>query len=117
MSAAGMVHIKWKHVNNSLVAFNKRADLIGPHQKRRSDLAVIDASVVGAGDAALVAALVVQNLLDDVRLHAEIGQLGGKRSANVVQHERLDASAKLLVEISLGRAPTDESSFGTVAKS
>ena len=59
MSAAGMVHIKWKHVNNSLVAFNKRADLIGPHRQRGFHFALVAAAIVDAGNTALMARLVV----------------------------------------------------------
>ena len=38
---------------------------------------VVGAAVVDSRRAGLVAALVIQNLLDDVRLHSQVGQAGG----------------------------------------
>ena len=109
MSAAGIVHSNRKHVDNSIAAFNKRADLIGPHRQRRSDLALVTASIVDAGDAALVAALVVQNLLDDVRCTPR--SASGSRPFGEYRARRKAATAvaERLVELGLARRPTTRS--------
>jgi hypothetical protein len=47
--------------------------MIGPNVQCVFYVASVGAAIVDAGDTGLVAALVVQNLLNDVRLNADIG--------------------------------------------
>ena len=57
--------------------------LIPPRQRRRL-LGSVGASIINTSNAALVAALMVKDLLDDVRRDADVGHAGRGRSAKVV---------------------------------
>jgi hypothetical protein len=57
--------------NVALLAANDAGDMIGPNVQCVFYVASVGAAIVDAGDTGLVAALVVQNLLNDVRLNAE----------------------------------------------
>ena len=103
-SPFGLIRRPQRH-DHALAAFGQDAHVVGPHRQRGLHLALVAAAIVNACGAALVAALVVQNLFDDVRLHAEISHAARGRPANVVQHERRDAVAERLVERGLAIAP------------
>ena len=57
----------------------------GPQIEGTAHLVSIRAEIVDSGDAALVAGLMIQNLLDDVRLHTKVGHVRCNRSTNVMQ--------------------------------
>jgi len=50
--------------------------MIGPQPERGADLAVITAFVVNARDAGTVPGTMIEDLLDDVRRYAKLGQPG-----------------------------------------
>ena len=57
----------------------------GPQIEGTAHLVSIRAEIVDSGDAALVAGLMIQNLLYDVRLHAKLGHVSCNRPTNVMQ--------------------------------
>ena len=63
-----------------LVPPTMAGDMVVPQQQRGAHLALVARPIVNPRDAALVAALMVQNLLDDVRHDAEIGHARGDGS-------------------------------------
>jgi hypothetical protein len=62
-----------------------------PQRERGTHLARVARSVIDASRASLVAAYVVQNLLDDMRLHADVGQPGCNGPPDVVRRPLGDA--------------------------
>jgi hypothetical protein len=77
---------RWRVRNNlAFAALDQLAKLIVPHRQRGAHLAFIDAAIVNACRPALMPGLMVQNLLDDVRHDAEVGQLGGDAAADIVR--------------------------------
>ena len=57
----------------------------GPQIEGTAHLVSIRAEIVDSGDAALVAGLMIQNLLDDVRLDTEFGHVSCGRSAEIMK--------------------------------
>ena len=64
----------------------------GPALERRSLFGLVCCFVVDAGDAALVAADVVQARFDDVRLDADLGGVGREAAAQIVRRPVRQAS-------------------------
>src|SRR6516162_8261779 len=98
----------------ALAALDDGADMVFPQRKRGADLALVARSVVDASRASLVAGLVVKDLLDDVRLHADVGQLGGNGPPDVVQRPSDDARA--LIKRLLLVIPAREAVIGAGAE-
>src|SRR6516162_11267868 len=69
----------------ALAALDDGADMVFPQRKRGADLGRVAALVVDARRAALVAGLMVENLLDDMRLDSDVGHAGGNGAPKVVQ--------------------------------
>src|SRR5262245_42446163 len=86
-----------------LAAFNDGADMVFPQRQRAADLALVARSVVDARRASLVAGLVVKDLLDDMRLHPDVGHAGRRRASDIAQLPVGDARAP--VEIALVVVP------------
>src|SRR5262245_43654555 len=100
---------RWRDGDNfALASINKTADMIFPQRQRGAHLALVARSVVDASNAAAMAAMMVEHLLDDVRLHPEVGHPRCNASPDVVQHPLTNAGA--LIEIALAVDPAREPS-------
>ena len=77
----------------SLCAPYNRGNMLIPPRQRRGLFGGIGRPVIDAGDAALVAADVVQYRLDHVRLYTDVGHAGRDRAAKVVKDPVVDAGA------------------------
>ncbi len=79
-----------------------------PRRQGVADLALVRASVVSAGDTGAMAAVVVEHGLDNVWLHAEVGQAGGDAAADVMNSPRGFGDARAFIERDLALHPTRE---------
>src|SRR5262249_25313884 len=68
--------------------FDDGGDMLSPARERRDFLRLVGCAIVDASNAALVARDVIEDSLDDVRLHTDLGCPGGKRSAQIVNCPR-----------------------------
>src|SRR5262249_17736838 len=76
----------WWHLQNfALAALDQTADMTGPQRQCRAYLALVGAAIIDASDTALVATLMVEHGLDNVRLNSEVGPPGGDGGADIVQ--------------------------------
>src|SRR6266511_5612013 len=98
----------------ALAALDQRAQMVMSRRQRVAHLALVTRSVVDASRASLVAGLVVKDLLDDVRLHADVSQLGCNGSPDVVQRPSDDARA--LIKRLLLVIPAREAVIGAGAE-
>src|SRR5262249_3806118 len=89
--------------------------MVGPQRKRGAHLALVARSVVDARRAARVAGLMAKDLLEDVRLLADVCQIGGAGAAEIVQRPRLHRLAEPSVEIALG-TPLREAEIGALPR-
>ena len=88
----------------AVVICSQRLDVFSPEIERLTFLCGVARPIVDAGDAGLVAANVVEQGFDDVRLHAQLGHAGGDRSPHIMKPPRADRG-RLLVECELGLRP------------
>src|SRR5262245_17537608 len=90
----------------ALAALNQGAHVVLPHCQRIAHLALVGAAVVDARRSALVPALMVENLLDDVRLHADIGHTSRNGPSDVVDLPTCHAGPR--IEGAFALDPTGE---------
>ena len=90
--------------------------MVAPQRQRGADFVRVRASVVDPDDTSPVAALVVKNLLDNVRRGGQIAESRCKRSAKVMQRPWHDAIAEPSVECSLGARPTGKPAVRAIAE-
>jgi len=69
---------------------NQRHDMRRPFLQRLLALGVVIGAVIGASDTRLVAGLMIDRGLDDVRLHAKLAHAGRHRPAQIVQRPERD---------------------------
>src|SRR5262249_576381 len=77
--------------NPALAALDQRAQMIMPRRQRGADLVAVAAPVIDTRRAGLVVGLVIQNLFDDMRLHADVGHFRGDGSSNIAKLPSGDA--------------------------
>src|SRR5262245_24869902 len=70
-------------------AFDQRAHMVGPQSERAAHFLFIARPVVATADASAEARNMSEHTLDDVRLHAEIPEIGCRRSAQIMKPPRL----------------------------
>jgi hypothetical protein len=75
---------------NALRLGNQRHDMRGPFLQRLLALGVVIGAVIGASNTQLVAGLMIDRRLDDVRLHANLAHAGRHRPAQIVQRPERD---------------------------
>src|SRR5262249_3899899 len=90
----------------ALATLDQRANVVVPRHQRSAYLTLVGASVVDARRSRLVAALMVQNLLDHVREKPDVRNFGGNVCANVGGCPSGDARA--LVKLRLATRPSGE---------
>src|SRR5262245_40934002 len=81
--------------NLALAARDQATHVILPQRQRVAHLTLVARPVVDARRSALVPALMVENLLDDVRLHADVGHARRHGPADVVGRPVGDAGAPI----------------------
>jgi len=84
--------------DDGLAILNQRHDVFGPQVQRFALFLVVSRPVVDTGNAALVSADVINNRLDDVRLHAQLGHASCCRPPQIMQHPIRNGIAKLLIQ-------------------
>jgi hypothetical protein len=70
---------------NAFRLSNQCHDMRGPFLQRLLVLGVVIGAVIAASDTRLVAGLMIDRRLDDVRLHAKLAHAGRHRPAQIVQ--------------------------------
>ena len=75
---------------NALRLGNQRHDMRDLFLQRLLALGVVIGAVIGASDTRLVAGLMIDRRLDDVRLHAKLAHAGRHRPAQIVQRPERD---------------------------
>ena len=88
------------------------ADMVVPDAESGTDFPLIPAAVIGAGDAAPVAGLVIQDLFNDVRPDAEIGHACSCGAAQIVNSPILNAGTGIDAAftnspVGISRGPAD----------
>src|SRR5262245_6863047 len=100
----------------ALAALGQRAHMVAPQSQRRFDFAFVGTAVVNARRTSLVATVMVQKLLDDVRLHPEVGHAGRARSAKVMQRPWLDLIAEPRIKRRFGACPAGKPSIRAITE-
>src|SRR5262249_19243878 len=100
-------HSVRRYVHNlALAAFDQRTHVILPQRQRVAHFALVTGPVVDARWSALVPGLMVEDLVDDVRRHADVGHLGGGAAPEIVRGPVADPGA--LIERGLAPVPGGE---------
>jgi len=85
-SGAFLRGLRLKRQNLAPAAADYALQVIAPDRQRGADLLLVSAAIVSARDARLVAGLMIDRGLDDMRLDTKIGHPGGHAAANIVDN-------------------------------
>src|SRR5262249_41643159 len=99
-----------------LAALDQTADMIGPQGESLADLALVTAAIVDPGDAALVATLMVEHGLDNVRLDSDVALPGGNRPPNVMHRPSRYAGTPVERGLAVLPRPRGKAALGTLAE-
>src|SRR5262245_60781612 len=97
-------------------SFNQRQHVLAPAHQRRLHGALVGGSVVDAGDAAAMAAEMVERGFDHVRLNADVGHAGSNGSANIVNPPRPHPAGEALIKVLPATRPGRETLVGAIAE-
>jgi hypothetical protein len=101
---------------NWRTALNQHQHMVGPARQSEPHRLFVRAPIVDAGNAAPMTTAMVQDLLNHMRLDADVGHAGRDRSAKVVHPPRLHGIAEAAIEIALAVAPRAKPGTGTCAE-
>jgi hypothetical protein len=108
---AGPLNLCSQRYHPVIAPFNRRRQSLGPQVERGALFLLVGRAIVDAGDARLVAADVVQDGLDHVRLDTQIGYAGRRGATKIVDRpgcERRSGRGEPGVEPSLPMGPAAE---------
>src|SRR5262249_47284578 len=102
--------------NFSLAALDQGPNVVGPQGEGIANLTLVAAAIVAPGAPALVATLMVEHGLDNVRLDSDVGHPGGNRPPNVMHRPSRYAGTPVERGLAVLPRPRGKAALGTLAE-